>query len=57
MKSEQKGTAIGTPGYASPEQYKGFAEPRSDIYSLGVLMHYFLPAPIRKTAQRPSLHL
>lgn len=39
---QQKGTAIGTPGYASPEQYRGAAEPRSDIYSLGAVMHYLL---------------
>lgn len=38
----QKGTAIGTPSYTAPEQYKGFAEPRSDLYSLGALMHYLL---------------
>jgi len=38
----QKGTSIGTPGYAAPEQYKGDAEPRSDIFSLGVMMHYLL---------------
>jgi len=37
-----KGTAIGTPGYASPEQYRGAAEPRSDLYSLGALVHYLL---------------
>ncbi|MDQ7824318.1 MAG: ankyrin repeat domain-containing protein [Candidatus Eremiobacteraeota bacterium] len=37
---QKKGTAIGTPGYAAPEQYKGQAEPRSDLYSLGALMHY-----------------
>ncbi len=37
-----KGTAIGTPGYASPEQYRGAAEPRSDIYSLGAMMHYLV---------------
>ncbi|MGV8119577.1 MAG: ankyrin repeat domain-containing protein [Candidatus Xenobiia bacterium LiM19] len=37
---QQKGTAVGTPGYAAPEQYKGFAEPRSDLYSLGVVLHY-----------------
>ncbi|MGV8118254.1 MAG: protein kinase [Candidatus Xenobiia bacterium LiM19] len=38
----EKGTAIGTPGYAPPEQYKGFAGPRSDLYSLGVMMHYLI---------------
>lgn len=38
----QKGTMVGTPGYAPPEQYKGFTDKRSDIYSLGVLMHYLL---------------
>lgn len=30
---------FGTPGYAPPEQYGGQTEPRSDIYSLGVLVH------------------
>lgn len=35
---QKKGTLIGTPGYSSPEQYKGFTDPRSDLYSLG----YFL---------------
>jgi len=39
---QQQGTAIGTSGYAAPEQYRGSAEPRSDIYSLGVVMHYLL---------------
>jgi serine/threonine protein kinase len=38
----QRGTMIGTPGYAPPEQYKGFTDERSDLYSLGVLMHYLL---------------
>ena len=40
--SSQRGTAIGTAGYAPPEQYKGEAEPRSDLFSLGVMMHYLL---------------
>lgn len=44
----QKGTAIGTPGYAPPEQYQGFVDQRSDIYSLGVIMHYLL------TGQNPE---
>lgn len=42
FKPREKGTAIGTPGYSAPEQYKGESEPRSDIYSLGVLMYYLL---------------
>ncbi|HEX6290793.1 MAG TPA: protein kinase [Herpetosiphonaceae bacterium] len=33
---------FGTPGYAPPEQYGGQTEPRSDIYSLGILLHQML---------------
>ena len=33
---------FGTPGYAPPEQYGGQTEPRSDIYSLGVVVHQML---------------
>ncbi|MCD4782726.1 MAG: protein kinase [Candidatus Eremiobacteraeota bacterium] len=39
---QTKGTLIGTPGYSSPEQYKGFTDPRSDLYSLGAMMHFLL---------------
>jgi ankyrin repeat protein len=31
-----------TPGYASPEHYGGTCGPRSDFYSLGVVMHQIL---------------
>jgi eukaryotic-like serine/threonine-protein kinase len=36
----QKGTMIGTEGYAPPEQYRGIAEPRGDIYALGATLHH-----------------
>jgi serine/threonine protein kinase len=32
-------TMIGTQGYAPPEQYRGKAEVRSDLYALGATMH------------------
>lgn len=37
-----KGTMVGTQGYAPPEQYRGEAEPRSDMYSLAACMHHIL---------------
>ena len=33
------GTAVGTPGYAPPEQYQGLADERSDLYALGATLH------------------
>lgn len=36
----QKGTMIGTEGYAPPEQYRGIAEPRGDVYALGATLHH-----------------
>src|SRR6266567_15961 len=35
-------SALGTPGYAPPEQYQGNADPRSDLYALGATMHNLL---------------
>ncbi len=41
---------LGTPGYASPEQFRGMTTPASDIYSLGATLHQLLsgndPSPI-----------
>ncbi len=36
------GVGMGTRGFAPPEQYRGKAEPRSDIYAMGAMMHYLL---------------
>ncbi|MGH2496737.1 MAG: tetratricopeptide repeat protein [Ktedonobacteraceae bacterium] len=63
--------ALGSPGYAAPEQYgKAQSTPRSDIYSLGALLHYLLtgvdpseqpfffrPASQLNPAVNPSLEL
>lgn len=38
----QKGTMIGTEGYSPPEQYRGIADPRGDVYALGATMHHLL---------------
>lgn len=37
-----KGTMVGTEGYSPPEQYRGVSTTRSDIYSLGAMMHHLL---------------
>ena len=43
-------TALGSPGYAAPEQYgKAQSTPRSDIYALGVTLHELI------TGSDPSL--
>lgn len=42
FQSGEKGTMIGTEGYSPPEQYRGVAEPRGDVYALGATMHHLL---------------
>jgi outer membrane protein assembly factor BamB/tRNA A-37 threonylcarbamoyl transferase component Bud32 len=37
-----KGTMVGTEGYSPPEQYRGIVDARSDIYSLGAMLHHLL---------------
>jgi eukaryotic-like serine/threonine-protein kinase len=38
----QRGTMIGTEGYAPPEQYRGLADARGDIYALGATLHHLV---------------
>src|SRR6266705_1161522 len=53
-------TALGSSGYAAPEQYgKAQTTPRTDIYSLGVTLHQMLSGddPADTPFQFPSLQL
>ena len=38
--SNATGTLVGKQAYIPPEQFKGKAEPKSDIYSLGATLYY-----------------
>ncbi|MCU0513685.1 MAG: serine/threonine-protein kinase [Anaerolineae bacterium] len=40
--TDKKHTQIGTEGYSAPEQYKGQANPLSDIYALGATLHHVI---------------
>lgn len=40
IQGKQRGTMIGTQGYAPPEQYRGIADARGDIYALGATLHH-----------------
>lgn len=48
--NQEDTTCLGTPGYASPEQYGGNGQstPRSDIYCLGATLHHLI------TGRNPS---
>jgi len=50
LQGANRGTQIGTPGYAPPEQYQGIATRESDIYALGATLHHLL------TGRNPQDH-
>ena len=48
---------LGTPGFASPEQYgSGQTGPRSDLYSLGATLHYCLTGKDPRSNQPTLFH-
>ena len=42
FESGQKNTMVGTQGYSPPDQYRGEATPKVDIYALGATLHHML---------------
>ncbi|MDQ7827257.1 MAG: bifunctional serine/threonine-protein kinase/formylglycine-generating enzyme family protein [Candidatus Eremiobacteraeota bacterium] len=53
--SSYKKTAIGTEGYAPLEQYRGYPEPRSDLYALGATMYQLIAGKELKPLDFPPL--
>ena len=56
VRPDHKGTMIGTEGYSPPEQYRGLAEPRGDLYALGATMHHLLTGSDPRTETPFTFH-
>jgi len=42
LSKRKQTSALGTPGYAPPEQYQGNADARSDLYGLAATLHFLV---------------
>jgi outer membrane protein assembly factor BamB/tRNA A-37 threonylcarbamoyl transferase component Bud32 len=42
FEGDQKNTMVGTQGYSPPDQYRGEATPKVDIYAMGATLHHLL---------------
>lgn len=56
LPNQRKGTMIGTEGYAPPEQYRGIADVRGDIYALGATLHHLLTGSDPRTETPFTFH-
>ncbi len=56
LQNQRKGTMIGTEGYAPPEQYRGIADPRGDVYALGATLHHLLTGSDPRTETPFTFH-
>ena len=50
----QKASLLGTSAYAAPEQYRGDATPRSDIYALGATLYHLLTRKVPPPEYLPA---
>lgn len=57
--SKATGTLVGKQAYIPPEQYRGKAEPKSDIYAFGATLYFLLTGkdPVPLSSSRPSVAL